>query len=228
MNTTYVRLELTQGKMALVDEDIWETLLIGTKWRISKHGNIFYARMWVSKNVDVTLHDFIMKPAKGFKVDHINHDGLDCRLENMRIATHNQNMWNSRVARSKKYTKYKGIFWDKNRQLWIVQINAYNKRINGGIFKDEIEAAQAADLIASKHHGEFAFLNFPGEPLRTDLEYISKKTSQYKGVHWDNTRSEWRAQGYANGKVKNIGGYKTEIQAHNAYEQFVNKNNLLS
>jgi hypothetical protein len=34
-----------------------------------------------------TLHRFLLNPPPNMVVDFINHNGLDCRLENLRLCT---------------------------------------------------------------------------------------------------------------------------------------------
>ncbi len=48
-------------------------------------------------------------------------------------------------------------------------------------------------------------------------------SSQYQGVCWD---KRWRTSININGKVKHIGRFDTELDAFNAWKQYVIKNNL--
>jgi len=52
------------------------------------------------------------------------------------------------------------------------------------------------------------------------------KTSRFKGVCFYKRTNNWVAQCKLNGKVKHIGRYKTEIEAAEAYNNFVRENNL--
>lgn len=56
----------------------------------------------------------------------------------------------------------------------------------------------------------------------TDKKHI-EHTSEYTGVSWAKARKKWIAQIYINGKVKYLGSFNNEIDAHNAYQ-----NKLLS
>ena len=51
-------------------------------------------------------------------------------------------------------------------------------------------------------------------------------TSHFKGVHFDKRDNKWRASCSLNGKLKYIGTYNTEIEAAEAYNNFVRENNL--
>lgn len=46
-----------------------------------------------------------------------------------------------------------------------------------------------------------------------------KSSSQYTGVSFERSTNKWRAIIYLNGKWINIGRYKNEIDAHNAYQE---------
>ena len=51
----------------------------------------------------------------------------------------------------------------------------------------------------------------------TNLKHI-KHSSQYTGVSFEKSTNKWRAVIYLNHKWINIGRYKSEIDAHNAYQ----------
>lgn len=42
----------------------------------------------------IYLHRFLMDSPEGLIVDHINHQTLDNRRENLRVVTHSENMKN--------------------------------------------------------------------------------------------------------------------------------------
>lgn len=60
--------------------------------------------------------------------------------------------------------------------------------------------------------------------VNCNLKHIPH-TSKYTGVHWHTRDKKWRAQIYINSRVKWLGHFDTEIEASNAYEQYV-KNNV--
>ncbi len=102
------------------------------------------------------------RTASGLVVDHINHNGLDNRKENLRICTVAENCRNSRPSKRKnKLSKYKGVSFDKKRKVYRVLIWHNKKQYFLGTFKNETEAAKAYDRKARELFGEFAYLNFP-------------------------------------------------------------------
>ena len=157
------RIPLTQGKYAIVDPDDFEQLN-KHKWYTVKSTNTFYAvrnKRGGKKYISIGMHRQILHPPDHLFVDHINHNGLDNRKANLRLATSAQNSYNRIHFRKRKTSKYTGVSWQKQRRKWIVLIY-YNKKSKFiGLFKDEIQAAKAYDEAAKKYHGEFASLNFP-------------------------------------------------------------------
>lgn len=79
-------------------------------------------------------------------LDHINHDKLDNRIENLRDATCQQNMMNQ-VVRSDNTSGFKGISWHKQAKKWSAYINFMGKRKYLGLF-DNIEDAK---MIREQH-----------------------------------------------------------------------------
>lgn len=89
-------------------------------------------------------------------IDHINGNGLDNRLENLRLATNSENQLN-RLA--DKGRKYKGVY--RKGRNFKAEITVNGERIYVGIFKNAEHAAMAYDKAARELHGEYAKLNFP-------------------------------------------------------------------
>lgn len=149
---------LTQGKVALVDDEDYEWL-IKFKW----HYGAKYARI-SSQDVEMKsmsyMHRIIMKAPAGMLVDHANGDRLDNRKHNLRVCTKSQNEMNS-IFQSNNKTGYKGVFWDQNRAKYRSEIGIDGKRVFLGRFDCKHEAARAYNTAAMKYHGEFARLNEP-------------------------------------------------------------------
>lgn len=86
-------------------------------------------------------------------VDHINGNPLDNRIENLRAATQQQNLWNQK---RNSITGIKNVSWHKHSNKWQVRIRILGKRLCLGLF-DDIELAELVAVEArNKYHGEFA------------------------------------------------------------------------
>ena len=155
-------IKLTQGKVALVDDNMFE-YLSQWKWYVYKCGNKFYA----ARNIKISkgkirlilMHRFITdnKNTK-MHTDHINGNGLDNRIINLRICTHSQNSIN-RGAPINNKTGYKGVSYDKKSNKFKAQIRVNKKNITLLTTNNLIDAARAYNQAAQKYHGEFAKLN---------------------------------------------------------------------
>jgi len=154
---------LTQGQVALIDDDMFDRIS-RFKWYAEKHPCGWYARATLpfvnGKWPTVLMHQLIMGMPDSF-VDHINHNGIDNRIENLRLATCRQNGMNRRKQKGTS-SIYKGVCWHKKYEKWESLIKLPNgQREHLGMFDKEHEnmAAFAYDLAAMEHYGEFAKLN---------------------------------------------------------------------
>ena len=154
-------LPLTRGQFALVDADMFD-LLAARPWIYSPKHAPTHGRMDGSPKL---LHRFITgvnDPA--IKVDHKSGNSLDNRRQNLRTATHAQNLYNSRKKSNAKSSKYKGVHFSKAQagpKKWHAMIRAPGRSRWLGGFETQEEAAKAYDAAAREAFGEFACVNFP-------------------------------------------------------------------
>jgi len=157
------QIELTQGKVAWVDNEDFEWLN-QLKWYAHKHGNTFYAIRGILINGKYKvqrMHKFIMGDNLGKSdIDHKDGDGLNNQKVNLRICTHQENMMNRRPNKNCS-SIYKGVCWHKQTQKWVAKIWIDGKQIHLGYFIIEEDASRAYDKKSTELFGEFARLNFP-------------------------------------------------------------------
>jgi len=153
-------ISLSQGKIALIDKEDLEKIA-QYKWYALKRGNICYAiahiRISPHKRTTLYMHRLIAQVLPNQDIDHINCNGLDNRRINLRIATQQENNFNMRPRNGT--SSYKGVHWHSQSRHWRSQITLNGRHISLGLFKNEIDAAQAYNAAAKHLFGDFAHLN---------------------------------------------------------------------
>lgn len=153
---------LGHGEFALVDMADLE-MLNRHVWH--KNGKGHAARLVYVKGKKVCdilyMHRAIMGEVDGVMYDHINRNKLDNRRNNLRIATHRQNIGNTgpRTLKRPRTSRFKGVSWDKSKRKWYAQGRNIDKCVYLGKYDSEVEAAKAYNAWAANHFGEFAYLN---------------------------------------------------------------------
>lgn len=150
---------LTQGKVALVDDEDYERVS-QYKWRYDSG----YVKMGHSSRNDMwRMAEFIMGLAPvGYIWEHKDLDGTNHQRSNLRLATRSQNGANRNKPKNNT-TGYKGVkkLEYRGRVTWQARITVEGQAITIGTYDTIEKAADAYDKAAIKHFGEFARLNFP-------------------------------------------------------------------
>ena len=86
-----------------------------------------------------------------YEIDHINGDKSDNRICNLRISSHQQNMFNMKKKSTNK-SGVKGVHFDKRCNKWRAQTSINKKRVHLGLF-DAIESAEKAirEFMVANH-----------------------------------------------------------------------------
>jgi hypothetical protein len=163
-------IQLTQGKVALVDDEDFE-YLNQFKWYANewKRGKLYAVRN-VRKNKKYigyeSMHRLLTKNNdKKLVTDHINGNTLDNRKSNLRICTISENSKNRKISINNK-SGFKGVKYIEKLNKYRAEIYNNKKCYSLGYYIDPIDAARAYNNAAQKYHGEFAQLNvIPKENL---------------------------------------------------------------
>lgn len=207
-------------KYTLVDDEDYQ-YLSQFKWYYING----YARRngtYNNKTYRPAMHREILNLSKENRstIDHINHDTLDNRKENLRFCTQRQNCQN----RKSKHNKhgFKGIVLVKNINKFCVVIHVMGKVISGGYFEDSVLAAQRYDQLARQYFGNFAYLNFPDIIDYTKVnnylnENVKINTCPHKGIGIRN--GKFRARIMVNKKEIYLGDFDNLQDAIEARKQ---------
>lgn len=155
-------ISLTKRKVAIVDDSDYEWL-IQWKWYATNPGGKGWRAQHDSggrkSRVRLAMSRVIMglNPGDRRVVDHINHNPLDNRRQNLRVATLTQNNQNARHHRD-SISGFKGVSWCDASPLrpWRAVIAANGKRHHIGLFPTREAAHAAYCAVASVLHGEFS------------------------------------------------------------------------
>lgn len=229
------KIELTQGYETIVDDEFYDELIKYT-WHvdIASNGSNIYA-----KNTHLgKMHRFIMRlcgvKVENFVVDHINGNGLDNRVENIRIV-HNkrENTRNTKKRKLSKHSQYIGVTFREHAGKWCAKIRANGENVFLGYYDTAEDAGMAYDrAVLFYFPKEDTILNFPerknehdlSSPYERQYKHIKEtNTSGYRGVHvWSNKKGlTYRASinfGGRHGKKIHLGTYNTAEDAAYAYD----------
>ena len=122
-------------------------------WERLKHITWFYDSGYAKSMIfgkRVMFHRMVMNAPVEMEVDHINHNTLDNRRENLRVVSHIVNMANRGLQTNNK-TGMNGVSFMKSNSRYYAQINVNGKRMYLGCYKT-IEEAKEARLKAEKEY----------------------------------------------------------------------------
>lgn len=156
---------LTQGKATIVDDEDYEWLS-QFKWyaikQVRKNRTVWYA----VRNVPgykyqrkLYMHREILSVTDpNVEVDHENGNTLFNKKQNLRSATHGQNLQNQHKQIGCS-SRFKGVYWNRKAAKWMAQIRVSGHQQNLGYFENEEAAAAAYDRAAKSEFGEFSLTN---------------------------------------------------------------------
>lgn len=125
-------------------------------WLCSTFGYFCCTRKIEGKRVNMKLHRIIMNctPHDGILIDHKNTlEKWDNRKSNLRVATRQQNMFNSQLAKNNK-SGFTGVYWSKKDKSWYSQIKYSEKTTHLGYTKTKEQAIIQRLEAELKYFGE--------------------------------------------------------------------------
>lgn len=163
------KISLTKGQYALVWEKHYDWLVTFewyAKW--SKEMGSYYAYTVARRSDGSWQHLAMHRMVRSIvdpevHVDHHNKDTLDNRWCNLRPGSRANNQANHK-KRVDNTSGYIGVRFHKPRGTWLGRVQCNGVRYLTRYCSSIKEAALERDLLALKHHGEFAVLNFPKQP----------------------------------------------------------------
>lgn len=139
---------LTQGKVALVDDDDFEHLN-QFKWYALKDKNTYYARRNISNGdgtqTTISMHREILGTIPtGLQTDHIDGNGLNNQKSNLRVVTTRENSQNRHHS---KTSRFPGVNFHKGKghvkKPWQATIGINGKKAFLGYYSTEEQAFAA-------------------------------------------------------------------------------------
>ncbi|APM39938.1 HNH endonuclease [Clostridium kluyveri] len=151
----YVIGHTKKGEAFLFDSSDY-SLLKKYNWSISKRGYV----VTKIKRKETPMHKILLGDTKGYDVDHISGNKLNNCRSNLRICTHQQNMFNQRIRRNNT-SGFIGVSLMKKINQYEAYVHFSGKKYHMGLYSNAVDAAIARDKGAIKLFGEYANLNFP-------------------------------------------------------------------
>lgn len=139
------KIELTQGKYALVDNEDYDSLN-RHKWslRLGQYAGRY------ENNQHIYMHRVVNSTPDNLLTDHINGDTLDNRKENLRSVNKSQNGIN-RGKQKNNTSGYKGVNFHRGK--WVAELVVKRQKHYLGRFSELRDAVRARQEAEVKYHG---------------------------------------------------------------------------
>lgn len=136
------QIPLKQGGFTLVDDDNFE-YINQKRCRVGSSGYVFTGK-------NTRIHRLITNCPDDMVVDHINHNKLDNRKQNLRICTIEENCRN-RVDNKNNKSGFRGVSFYLPLNKWRAKIVLKNKTVHLGYFNTPQEASQVYEKVAKRN-----------------------------------------------------------------------------
>lgn len=148
-------IHLTQGRFTIVDkEDAAELSKWKWHWKKAGYAQRVYRLDLKKRSPDwMLMHRVILNAPEEMFVDHINRNKLDNRRSNLRLADHNQNIFNSKT-RKDNLLGVRGVRLQCGK--YEARIQCHGKPMSLGRFPTLDEAVDAHRNASNMHFKEFS------------------------------------------------------------------------
>ena len=100
----------------------------------------------ICNSLDITLHDFLISPPKGYEVDHINRLRFDNRRDNLKLCTRSENQYN-RNRQSNNTSGLVGVSYNKKHKNWrgqlkhkqVLYCECFPTKLDAAIYRRRLE-----------------------------------------------------------------------------------------
>lgn len=143
------------GLNAIVDEEL-HGFLVRFNWYPLSSSDKTYAQT-VKNGETILMHRLVLWADKLSDVDHVNGNGLDNRIVNLRQCTTAQNLWNQKTRRNNT-SGFKGVSYARDKfrtKPWHASIMTNGRRKFIGFFSTPEEASVAYENAGREQRGEF-------------------------------------------------------------------------
>lgn len=163
---------------------IWNTSYSGTvagatSWRTKSY---FFKRVTICKmyftvhHVVWVMHAGGMFDSDNFVLDHIDRNPLNNAIDNLRLVSQQENVWNASGAKkASSLSEFKGVSFDNTRQKWVLQFVAMGGLKIRARFNDEQSAAYLYRVFSEEFHNEYSpsFLQEVEFPEAFDFQSVT-------------------------------------------------------
>lgn len=223
-------IQLTQGKVALVDDEDYESVNCFL-WYARRNKRKFYAlsrtKSLDGKYIPISMHRFILDAPTGKQVDHIDGNGLNNTKVNLRLVNNSENHQNRDAVLG--LSKYKGVGWHRRVNKWYAHIKLNGRHMHLGYFDVEEEAARIYDRVALQiftharpNFDDYGNTKFNDQELIERLFLPRQKTSEITGVNWHKKQKKWAARVTIGGSRIYLGSFLTEKEASESIQLYLN------
>lgn len=126
----------------------WNTRYAGTEagyiYLHDKDGDLYYRKVSINDH-PYRLHRIAWLYVHGIlpeRIDHIDGDGLNNKISNLRVISHGDNIRKARIAKNNT-SGYKGVFWRKDTNRWAARSKVDGKYKSLGSFDSKEDAFDA-------------------------------------------------------------------------------------